>query len=282
VVRGRELEGTRLYRDRLNKAFGIAPPSKDAERNVCIIDNIRFKKPEKEMMKGLKEISGLPVKWIDWHDIKPFAKQLEVLQTCAVHATSGGTGQMYQPFLPDGSVHVNFGQNLDDKQDPFPFFMEVYMSEGTPYIRALYYPSSKRVCGLSEPEVKKLLAQAVQLSSPGGFDSPAAPGENLPPEGRIFREMCEGDSDYCKDLLISWNPDDGDKPKQFPYCFFDAWIEFIVYEQGFWHENGLRVPSEKEPVHCPAPLERMRKIRDRKVNGTDQFEFDIARLPQVC
>ena len=42
------------------------------------------------------------------------------------------------------------------RQSPFPFFMEQYMAEGAPYLRALYYNSTKRLCGLDEREVRAL------------------------------------------------------------------------------------------------------------------------------
>merc|ERR1711862_522354 len=145
----------------------------------------------------------MEVMFIDWGSIKSFQTQMAKLCTAAVHVSSIGTSQIYQTFLRDGAVHVNLGFVERERQKPFPLFMEQYMAEGAPYLRALYYNSAKRICGLHRVEVVTLLEQAVNLWQ-GGFAIPAPRGANLSPEGRLFQELCTND---CSELLMSTNPD---------------------------------------------------------------------------
>merc|ERR1719454_2151277 len=94
--------------------------------------------------------------YIDWRWFSTLRAQLKLLRRTGVHVSSIGNAQMYQIFLADGSVHVNLGA-VQINQQAFPLFMEQQLANGAPYIRAIYYNSSKRVCGLHLGEVMTVL-----------------------------------------------------------------------------------------------------------------------------
>ena len=116
------------------------------------------------------------------------------MHSAAVHVSSVGNAQMYQLFMNDGAVHVNLGavpefrkynttksdngkrvQLIKRMPFHFPVFMEQQLANGAPYLRALYYSSKDRACGLEEAKVRSLLLEAVLLFRQG-FRMP------LPPE----------------------------------------------------------------------------------------------------
>merc|ERR1712194_267209 len=133
----------------------------------------------------------------------------------------------------------------------FPLFMEQYMAEGSPYLRALYYNSTKRLCGLDRSEVMALLQEAVQIAR-SGFSIPVPRGANLSPEGRLFQQLCD---DGCDDLLMSMNPDSANEHNFPGICEWDAWAEYVVYEQGAWSTSGWK--GER----CPVDRALLRQLR---------------------
>merc|ERR1712023_174335 len=147
---GRTLQGSRLYRDRILSSFGLSLKGSSSKVRAIIVQNKRFSPKELRLLKSFSKIDDMPCDFVDWRDSKgSFRAQLELLLNVVVHISGPGTATFYQIFLRDGSVHVNLGMVPDHpymglRQSPFPFFMESYLAEGAPYLRALYYSSPNR------------------------------------------------------------------------------------------------------------------------------------------
>merc|ERR1719498_2008786 len=124
------------------------------------------------------------------------------------------------------------------------------MAEGATHLRALYYSSVKRLCGIDADEVQVLIQEAITLYREG-FSMPVPPGENLSPEGKLFKKLCSISD--CTDLLMSMNPDYANPKKMPGTCFYDGWVEYVVYEQGGWATEGWH--SEEGIGHCPVDCE---------------------------
>merc|ERR1719221_52888 len=89
---------------------------------------------------------------------------------------------MYQHFLPDGAVHINLGENPQVPRR----FMEEYMAEGAPYIRALYYWPGKKSGGYDEDRIMDLILEAKKLIL-GNFMIPVPVNTNLSPVLRLIK-----------------------------------------------------------------------------------------------
>lgn len=268
---GRHLQGTRLYRERFFASHGLSLRQAPAQGRAIIINNKRFSQDEVAMLKSITDIDGMPCDFVDWRATRhSFRAQLQILVDKVVHISGPGTSTFYQLFLRDGSVHVNLGMVpthlfMGMRQTFFPFFMETYLAEGAPYIRALYYSSANRLCGLAENQVMVLLRKAVALQREG-FSVPTPPGVNLSPEGKVFKELCSRNESSCKDILHSMNPEDGPTDAlgrgTWPgICFVDAWAEYVVYEQGGWHPDGWR--DKEGHWFCPLDRKLLREIRSK-------------------
>merc|ERR1712151_1442003 len=114
--------------------------------------------------------------------IGDFRGHINTISETDVHISSPGTAQMYQTFLPDGAVHINMG-------DGDGSYMEEYMAEGSPYLRALYYPRRLKKSGLFElTNMQELLRRARELLNKG-FTKPVPINENLSPIGRVYKAL---------------------------------------------------------------------------------------------
>ena len=173
-----------------------------------------------------------------------FIAQLKILQQMDIHISGPGTGQMYQTFLSDGSIHINLGglrpRGLENTDKAFTSFLEQHMTSGTPYIKGLYYPINERVKGIKKDEVVKLIREAGRLILKG-FSLPVNPQENLAADGRLFVEMCEKDKEFCSFVTIR-------SPNKFFACV-DLWVEDLVHENNQWALNGTI--KKGRMVRCP-------------------------------
>ena len=119
---------------------------------------------------------------------------IRLVQQMDIHISALGTGQMYQTFLSDGSVHINLGslksEGFEKTEQAFTSFGEQYMASGIPYIKGFYYPINERTKGIKKDQVVKLVQQAGQLIFQG-FSIPVNPYENLATDGHLFVEMCD-------------------------------------------------------------------------------------------
>ena len=146
---GVELNGSRLFRDRMYEKHGLQLPTarrkhSAEQRNlrtplkVLVIDNKRFSAQDKrEIHAAIDEINGdtrmrknimawneidskrplIQITYLDFRllvsdngsDKRQFIRHLQFLSTTDIHVTGPGTGQMYQTFLSDGAVHINLG-----------------------------------------------------------------------------------------------------------------------------------------------------------------------------
>lgn len=124
-----------------------------------------------------------------------FIDQLRLVSKTDIYLSSPGTAIMYQHFLPDGAVVINMGE------DPaLPrHFMEEYMTEGAPYIRALYYwpvgshgpiYAQENVEGACKSyngtQIENLILEATQLVRTG-FQMPVPVNVNLSPVTRVLK-----------------------------------------------------------------------------------------------
>jgi len=207
----RELDACRSFRRKayLSQGLPVPPPARSAGPfRVIIVGNKRLKlqmlaEALQEMTALGKPLEDFQIRFVDWTKPRPGLHQsmqsgnliehLEILSQADIHMSAGGTGQMYQHFLPDGAVHINLGgghlQNHGENQG----FMEEYMAEGAPYLRALYYPRvvtrEEREDPITVPGLVGLLEKAKEVLR-RGFSGPTPVGANLSPVGKVFKAYC--------------------------------------------------------------------------------------------
>lgn len=134
---------------------------------------------------------------------------------------------MLQSFLPDGAVLVNLQDNFIRYNTIHVSAEEEYVTEGSPFIRGIYYDSSIRLAGLKQAELLRLIREGWRLAR-DGFQIPVAERENLSPEGRIFVEACDLAPQTCNQMLDEMN---GLVP---PWqCVADGWASFVVHEVSY-------------------------------------------------
>lgn len=211
---GRELKASSLFRKKVYARLGLPEPSRSppkSELQGIIIHNRRFgtegAPPEwaVELIDKAKE-QGVNLKYINWSRVLPaserqgsnvannpspgldtFRSHMQILLDTDIHISAPGTAMMYQQFLRDGSVHINLGEDVTKKVDAgVPQYMEEYMAEGAPYIKALYhYPHGcgKFVCPVAD-NIIELVQEAKQLIT-DRFEIPVPVGANISPVGKV-------------------------------------------------------------------------------------------------
>lgn len=169
------------------------PVSKTGPWRVIMIENKRYSL--RRLAKRLQEktgpgapLEGFQISSVSWSPSagggsgSNFSRHLEILGVADVHITGPGTAMMYQPFLRDGAVHINTGIPSWVGQG----YMEEYLAEGSPHVRALYYP---RRTGrpLFEDDVFVELLQKARKLLQAGMQQPEPVGANLSPVGKVFK-----------------------------------------------------------------------------------------------
>ena len=189
-------------------------------------------------------------------DENKFIAQLKFLRQMDIHVSGPGTGQMYQTFLSDGSVHVNLGGlrpwGFDNTNRSYASFLEQHMTSGAPYIRGLYYPINDRPRGIKRDPVIQLIRQAAQLILKG-FSLPVDPRENLAEDGQLFVEMCQKDPRFCSLVTM--------RLPQSEFSCLDIWIEDFVHEERQWREGGF-VDGGRN-ITCNFDHALLRQLRDK-------------------
>ena len=311
---GVELDGSRLFRDRMYAQHGILPPARrfvhSAEnRNqndvlrAYIIDNKRYTGTDRnEINSAINEINNYTITYqkeninniskLEWPlinisylyygDIRSqkrkssrfkqtqidarsptyelqenhFAAQLRLMRTMDIHIVGPGTCQMYQTFLPDGSVVINLGglQHLQPqyRNVTYTTYFEQYMTSGAPYLKGLYYPINERPKGIKKEELVKLILQAAKLIM-NGFSIPVNPIESLAPDGRLFIEMCEKDKKFCE-LVTSRAPG-------VSFGCYHFWVDEVIHERGIW-KRGDGIDGNTN-VRCPFNRTLMHQLRNK-------------------
>eukprot|EP00746_Dinoflagellata_sp_MGD_P129152 gnl/MRDRNA2_/MRDRNA2_63398_c0_seq1.p1 gnl/MRDRNA2_/MRDRNA2_63398_c0~~gnl/MRDRNA2_/MRDRNA2_63398_c0_seq1.p1 ORF type:complete len:600 (+),score=88.93 gnl/MRDRNA2_/MRDRNA2_63398_c0_seq1:120-1919(+) len=284
----RELSAAWLFRQRMYQSHGLQPPvartlsaaNRTGRLQGIIVDNKRYSPPFKSMlqtwMKNPKGTEGgtidLQLHYIDYGAHRNFTEHLRILRDVAVHVSAAGTGQCYAPLLPDGSVHVNLGNNgwpsfIHDKAEPWEkfgvSFMEEYWAEGIPYIRALYYPVKTAHLGIRLNETVMLVQQASDLIL-SNFSMPVEPGKNLSPVGKTFKEYCYQDDHACEWMLGILNgvfhngTEPGKESGDWVECFMDAWPELVVMEVGVFNDDEAN-PGRRCNLRNQDLLQKLRK-----------------------
>lgn len=297
---GIELNGSRLFRDRMYKQHGLTTPTKKYNHSAegrnpqrplraYIIDNKRFTKQDiLEIHAAIDEINRRTDNYeektrenrtdLHWPLVQVYymnyalasgrnddeslqlsssriqsktlvvsdkmMAHLELLQDMDIHITGPGTGQMYQTFLSDGSVHINLGGLRHRKESVkiknYTSFLEQYMTAGTPYIKGLYYPINERPFGIKKETLIKLIKEAALLIL-DGFRIPVNPKDNLASDGQLFIEMCTLDKEFCMAVT--------ERSQYNNFLCIDTWPEDIVHENGPWSVEGIYDGEKK--VICP-------------------------------
>ena len=163
---------------------------------------------------------------------------------------------MLSPLMPDQSVVVNLGDCFKRHGRVHPSAEEEYISEATPFMRAVYYDSHIRLKGLQVSPLLQVFRQAFKLTR-DGFPMPVPTRQNLSPEGRVFAEACDMAPTTCNRMMAEMNslvP-----PWQ---CVVDAWASFAVYEVGGYQEGGLPKDGGKNGT-CTMPRTEMRLLRKK-------------------
>lgn len=134
------------------------------------------------------------------------------------------------------------------------------MSEGSPHLRALYYPSPLRCgSGLDAKVLAWLLDTAFGLVA-SGFPPPR-PAQNLSPELRAFVRACAREPAGCKDLLDMQNHLEGSAGGEQCTATWHAtgrWLEAAVYEAGVFSETP---PKRVREAHFGAKNAGSRCLR---------------------
>jgi hypothetical protein len=173
-----------------------------------------------------------------------------------IHITGPGTGQLFQTFLPDGSVTINLGgvgwYTHENKRTAFASFMEEYVAAGTPYIKGLYYPINDRWKGIKKNEVIDLIEEAAKLIS-NGFPMPVNPRDSLAADGQLFIDMCEKDIEFCKSVTVR-------TVARELHCN-TMWIEEFVHEVKMWSAEGFVADGRK--VTCPFNRTLLHELREK-------------------
>ena len=308
---GIELNGSRLFRHRMYKQYGLPSPVArqihSAERRdinrplkAYVINNKRFSpRDSTEIIAAINEIneytnalmnqsskyranSSWPLvhaAYIDYSLIvvldngsllfnatekqsiieassRKMVSHLRLLQDTDIYVTGPGTGQMYQTFLPDGSVIINLGGVRFKKQkhgsETYTSFMEQYITAGTPYIKGLYYPIKDRPAGIKKQMVTKLIREAAQLII-NGFMIPVDPKDNLALDGQLFIEMCALDKEFCMAVT--------ERSEKLSFSCIDTWPEDVVHENGPWSPDGV-VDGDRN-VTCPYNRTLLYQLREK-------------------
>ncbi|CAF3687979.1 unnamed protein product [Rotaria sp. Silwood1] len=185
-----------------------------------------------------------------------FIAQLKILRQMDIHISGPGTGQMYQTFLPDGSVHINLGGilqvELKNTSKGYASYLDQYMTSGTPYIKGLYYPINERPKGIKKDEIIKLIRQASQLILQG-FSLPVNPHDNLARDGQLFVEMCEKDKEFCS--LVTT------RTANKAFDCFHMWIEDFVHEYRQWQLGGF--VENGNNISCPFNHSLLNQLRKK-------------------
>jgi hypothetical protein len=182
--------------------------------------------------------------------------QLKILHRTDIHIVGPGTGQMYQTFLPDGSVNINLGgvktTGSENKIIAYTSYLEQYMTSGAPYIKGLYYPINERPKGIKKDEVVRLIRQAGQLILEG-FSLPVNARENLAADGKLFVEMCETDKEFCSFVTIR-------SPDKLFACV-DLWVEDVAHEYRQWAPGGFN--DNGRNISCPVNHTLLHELRNK-------------------
>lgn len=212
----RSLDAARIFRKRVYSAFGIEPPSVQKTSNEGLASN----QPVKGLLinSGRVSTNGWGDKAVElarkdgveldhihwWHDINKanpaesgiatFREHLQKLVQARIHISGPGTTMMYQQFLPEGSVVVNLGSW--DGRAKTKIFMDEYMAEGAPYLRAIYAVSDRSV---NAEQVAGLAVHAKNLVR-SGFQIPVEPGLNLSPNAAVMKAYAHLTMGNCKSL----------------------------------------------------------------------------------
>ncbi|CAF1466041.1 unnamed protein product [Adineta steineri] len=192
-----------------------------------------------------------------------FMAQLRLFRTIDIHVTGPGTGQMYQTFLPDGSVNINLGglQELrrENGNRTFTTYMEQYMTSGAPYLKGLYYPINERPNGIKRKQVVRLIREAAKMIM-DGFSIPVNPIESLAPDGKLYIEMCEKDKQFCS--LTT------DRAEGVPFGCYHFWIDEVIHERGVWRSQR----KSDGTIKSVCPFNRTLLYELRKKYGIHHYD----------
>ena len=304
---GVELDGSRLFRDRMYQQHSLFPSivrqKSSAEHRTSrdvllasIFHNKRFtSEDQKQIHDAIDEINNytkshfnqsqlqwplINVTYVYYNHIKAvylntteinrtsidsrsptyelldndFIAQLKLVQQTDIHICGPGTGQMYQTFLSDGSVHINLGGirpwGLENMQEAYTSYLEQYMTSGTPYIKGLFYSINQRTKGIKKDEVVRLIREAGEMIL-GGFKLPVDPINNLAADGQLFVEMCQRDRDFCS--LVT------NRSTSINFNCVDLWVEDFVHEHRQWKLGGFL--DGKQNISCAFNHTLLRELR---------------------
>ena len=235
-----------LLRQHLLTRFSVSARGVQASL-VIAVHNKRFTRNDYIALEGaLHSVAG---RLVDWSGMD-FRLQLQLISNTKIHLSAPGTAMMYQPFLPDGAVHVNLGActryqyqttvwaailslYYPGYTDPIQGYMEQSMVASTSYQRALYYPANEICGGLTRVRLLFLLQQAEAIYA-SNFSIPVARGVNLSPEGRIVQALLRTDPVFREHIANSVAHKECATGRY-------IWPEIIVREQGGWATGECRL-----------------------------------------
>jgi hypothetical protein len=257
IPMGYELDVFWLIRQHMLARFALPPsPARLSQPHGSLravaVHNKRFSPGDylaitQALEDALPVVSG---QLVDWRDLPDFRAQLELISGTQIHLSAPGTGMMYQPFLPDGAIHVNLGSCAlfpfqvslwgrlmsliyPGYSKPSPGFMEQAMVASTPYHRALYYPIAEVCAGLTRERLRSLIAHAAALYD-SGFEIPVPRGVNLSPDGFVAQGLLLADPLFREHLTDPVAHKDCATGKYF-------WPEIVVRQVGGWATGECRL-----------------------------------------
>eukprot|EP00053_Salpingoeca_punica_P012502 m.111990 g.111990 ORF g.111990 m.111990 type:complete len:566 (-) comp15965_c0_seq1:350-2047(-) len=269
TVAGRSLDGLWKFSRRMFERYNInlKPLSKD-KFVVNIFHNKRFTAADKvklrDLVKKFNETIKSPIKvrYLTWGEVPTYRQQLELLAETDVYVSGPGTGLMAHPFMRAGTFVINLGScwtpnPRDNRTNKFsiPLFMEMYMCEAAPYQKCYYTDSRTRCLGFNVTELEELIHRAY---SERGFRVPVPQGD-IPPEGKVFKEMCAQFPQICDKVLA-----------YFVSRAAPPWLEQYVYEVGPFD------PTFSDPRMFGNPFidrESLRSVRKK-------YEHLLQKMPE--
>tara|TARA_B100000963_G_scaffold359556_1_gene387202 strand:- start:95 stop:1750 length:1656 start_codon:yes stop_codon:yes gene_type:complete len=190
----RTIMATTRFRDHAYKMLNISASGlRGVKWRVIVIQNKRYRALERTVQQLQRDprLADFDVRFVNWsplaktasHHTGVFADHIKLIAQTDIHVSGPGTGMLYKTFLQNGAIDVNLGE-----LGTFPNYMDEYIVEGSPYLKALYYRPQGGAKHLDPDKIAELLLQGGQLLA----DDPAGVrrmpiGANLSPAALMWK-----------------------------------------------------------------------------------------------
>lgn len=213
---------TKLIRNRMYDVFSIKPDFSYPIYGI-IVNNKRYSMKEKEMLHRViayyKLNKFIRLQYIDYKNYSTFENQLKLLSKTHIYISGPGTGLLNFPFMSDPGVvihlgHIHFG---------CPQYLEQYILEGSPHIKAIYYSPQLRMKEMNYSYALELINSARRFIEKNN-DIYVNKDDNLNEIGKLYVKICKEHKTLCENLI-----------KEYDWGYGKC--------RGIWAENVVFFPS---------------------------------------